>query len=91
MGFTQENLHPEDLALLDAGFEAGVWLGRDVPAAVKSRAVQLAKAHLARVGRRADTPILLVKQGREPRPFTATFAVWESDVATVGRQTLRLR
>ena len=70
--------------MLDAGYELAVWVGRDVSEALRKSATDAGLAHLSSgVARRTDTPILVIKQGAEPRPFTAHFTNWISVPATV--------
>ena len=61
-----------------------MWVGRDVSEALRKAASDAGMAHLSSgVARRTDTSILIVKQGAEPRPFTAHFATWVVDPAVV--------
>jgi hypothetical protein len=83
-GFNQEDLLSDSLYVIDAGYEAYVWIGKDAPKAEREAAADAGLAHArSGVARRADIPLMLVKQGCEPRQLTSQFTTWVSDAATV--------
>ncbi|XP_054103184.2 villin-like protein isoform X4 [Callithrix jacchus] len=75
--FSQEDLGPYDVMLLDTWQEIFLWLGGATGAWKEAVAwgQEYLKAHPA--GRSLATPIVLVKQGHEPPTFTGWFFTWD--------------
>jgi hypothetical protein len=81
--FSQEDLDPNDVFLLDVFSEVYVWVGDKSTAVEKKMALTTAAEYVknATDGRSADTPIVLVHAGHEPSLFTSNFLGWNWEVA----------
>ncbi|XP_062072129.1 villin-like protein isoform X2 [Lepus europaeus] len=76
--FSQEDLDEHDVLLLDTWQEIFLWLGAAAGArnaALVAWGREYLETHPA--GRSLATPILLVRQGREPPTFTGWFSSWD--------------
>ena len=83
--FAQEDLISEDIMLLDTYAEVYVWIGTGANEAEKKDAIITAAEYVKNApdARSGDTPIIVVKQGFEPKLFTANFQAWSADKAKV--------
>ena len=84
--FAQEDLIAEDIMLLDTYDEVFVWIGSGANATEKKLAVETAAAYVTNAPdhrKGEDTPIVVVKQGFEPKIFTAHFPGWNAEKAKV--------
>lgn len=79
LAFTQSDLTPENIFLLDAGSIIYIWLGSMVDAAQKQAAwiVALHLISIHPIPRNITVPIAVVKQGYEPITFTGFFDKWD--------------
>nr|XP_051685192.1 villin-like protein isoform X7 [Oryctolagus cuniculus] len=76
--FSQEDLDQHDVLLLDTWQEIFLWLGAaagERKAALVAWGREYLETHPA--GRSLATPILLVRQAREPPTFTGWFSSWD--------------
>jgi hypothetical protein len=83
--YAQEDLISDDVMLLDAYTEVYVWVGTGANESEKKEAIVTAAEYVKNApdARSGDTPIILVKQGFEPKLFTVHFAGWSEDKAKV--------
>jgi len=74
--------------LLDTYNELFLWIGNGANDAEKKAAMQMASEYIKNSpdGRGPDTPVIIVKQGFEPRLFTANFIAWDPEKAKVRRR-----
>lgn len=79
VSFTQYDLSPEMVGVLDAHSCVFVWLGAHCCPRAKDDARTIAAAYLAYdpSARDPETPILALSQGREPPHFTGFFPHWK--------------
>ncbi|XP_055634484.1 villin-like protein quail isoform X1 [Toxorhynchites rutilus septentrionalis] len=78
-GFTQKDLRPENIFLLDAGNIVYVWIGEFVSSGDRTQCWDLAN-HLITthpVQRDIKMPIAIVRQGEEPITFIGFFEQWD--------------
>eukprot|EP00039_Didymoeca_costata_P031430 m.34694 g.34694 ORF g.34694 m.34694 type:complete len:867 (+) comp8764_c0_seq1:99-2699(+) len=77
--FDQEDLVEEDCMVLDTWAEVYVWVGDKAKDSEKEGAMAMAKKYVESAPDRSvdDTTFLVIKQGREPLPFTANFIGWD--------------
>ncbi|XP_047405102.1 advillin isoform X4 [Sciurus carolinensis] len=77
--FTQDDLNPGDVMLLDTWDQVFLWIGAEANAIEKERALATAQEYLHThpSGRDTHTPILIIKQGSEPPIFTGWFLAWD--------------
>uniref|UniRef100_A0A5F8GAA5 Advillin n=1 Tax=Monodelphis domestica TaxID=13616 RepID=A0A5F8GAA5_MONDO len=77
--FTQDDLNPGDVMLLDTWDQVFLWIGAQANAVEKEGAFASAREYLHThpSGRDTDTPILITKQGFEPPVFTGWFLAWD--------------
>jgi len=77
--FSQEDLIPDDVMILDVYKEVYVWVGRDARREEKENALRLALHYVEKApdGRSPDTPVFRVEQGYEPPTFTCHFLGWD--------------
>ncbi|KAI5705145.1 hypothetical protein M8J75_012335 [Diaphorina citri] len=82
MNFSQQDLIPEDVMLLDARDTIFLWLGdkanRDEVKQSTNLAIEYLKTDPS--NRDLDTPIMVIKQGYEPTTFTGFFGPWDTDL-----------
>ncbi|XP_050417985.1 advillin isoform X1 [Patella vulgata] len=85
--FVQSDLICEDVMLLDCWDNIFVWVGDDANAQEKKEAERVALEYLKTdpSGRDEDTPIIRIKQGREPPSFTGFFGVWDREMWSKGK------
>uniref|UniRef100_A0A8C0LAW0 Advillin n=1 Tax=Canis lupus dingo TaxID=286419 RepID=A0A8C0LAW0_CANLU len=83
--FTQDDLNPGDVMLLDTWDQVFLWIGAEANATEKERALSTAQEYLHThpSGRDADTAILIIKQGFEPPIFTGWFLAWDPHMWSV--------
>ncbi|XP_062058075.1 advillin [Lepus europaeus] len=91
--FTQDDLDPTDVMLLDTWDQVFLWIGAEANATEKERALLTAQEYLRThpSGRAADTPILVIKQGFEPPTFTGWFLAWDPHVWSAGKSYEQLK
>nr|XP_045729034.1 advillin [Mirounga angustirostris] len=91
--FTQDDLNPGDVMLLDTWDQVFLWIGAEANATEKERALATAQEYLHThpSGRDADTPILIIKQGFEPPIFTGWFLAWDPHVWSAGKSYEQLK
>ena len=82
MNFSQIDLVPEDVMLLDTGETLLVWLGHESSKVERSEVLVTAKDYLLSdpSERNVDIPVIVVKQGYEPPNFTGFFGAWDPDL-----------
>lgn len=82
LNFSQVDLVPEDVMLLDVGETLFVWLGGESNQRERSEAMLTARDYLLSdpSGRNPDIPIVVVKQGFEPPNFTGFFGAWDPEL-----------
>jgi len=80
--FTQQDLLDEDVMLLDAGHSIFVWIGYLSNRTERNQGIVVAKEYLATcpTSRDINTPIMMVKQAREPISFTGYFGFWDEEL-----------
>ncbi|CAG5104331.1 Oidioi.mRNA.OKI2018_I69.chr1.g1201.t1.cds [Oikopleura dioica] len=76
----QSDLNPANVMLLDAWNTVFVWIGQESSDDEKEQTLEAAKQYLATdpAGRKG-TPIVQVKQEKEPVTFTGFFAGWDEE------------
>uniref|UniRef100_A0A8C2VLK9 Advillin n=1 Tax=Chinchilla lanigera TaxID=34839 RepID=A0A8C2VLK9_CHILA len=91
--FTQDDLNPSDVMLLDTWDQVFLWIGAEANATEKERALATAQEYLQTHpgGRDPDTPILIIKQGFEPPTFTGWFLAWDPHVWSAGKSYEQLK
>lgn len=91
--FTQDDLNPGDVMLLDTWDQVFLWIGAEANAIEKERALATAQEYLHThpSGRDADTPILIIKQGLEPPTFTGWFLAWDPHIWSGGKSYEQLK
>nr|XP_031318194.1 advillin isoform X3 [Camelus dromedarius] len=91
--FTQDDLNPGDVMLLDTWDQVFLWIGAEANATEKERVLATAQEYLLTHpgGRDAGTPILIVKQGFEPPTFTGWFLAWDSHIWSAGKSYEQLK
>ncbi|GAB5573985.1 villin-like protein isoform X8 [Prionailurus iriomotensis] len=91
--FTQDDLNPGDVMLLDTWDQVFLWIGAEANATERERALTTAAEYLHThpSGRDADTPILIIKQGFEPPTFTGWFLAWDSHMWSAGKSYEQLK
>ncbi|XP_052021980.1 advillin [Apodemus sylvaticus] len=91
--FTQDDLSPGDVMLLDTWDQVFLWIGAEANATEKEGALSTAQEYLVThpSGRDPDTPILIVKQGFEPPTFTGWFLAWDPHVWSEGKSYEQLK
>jgi len=80
MNFTQTDLIPEDVMMLDAHDTIFLWFGNNSNKEERDKAVKMAMEYLKTdpSNRDENTAIVMVKQGYEPPTFTGFFGVWDT-------------
>ncbi|GAB1295636.1 Advillin [Apodemus speciosus] len=91
--FTQDDLSPGDVMLLDTWDQVFLWIGAEANATEKEGALSTAQEYLVThpSGRDPDTPILIVKQGFEPPTFTGWFLAWDPHIWSEGKSYEQLK
>ncbi|XP_054435990.1 advillin [Pteronotus mesoamericanus] len=91
--FTQDDLNPDDVMLLDTWDQVFLWIGAEANATEKERALATAQEYLHThpSGRDPETPILIIKQGFEPPTFTGWFLAWDSHLWSAGKSYEQLK
>ncbi|KFO24519.1 advillin isoform X2 [Fukomys damarensis] len=91
--FTQDDLNPGDVMLLDTWDQVFLWIGAEANATEKERALATAQQYLQThpSGRDLDTPILIIKQGFEPPNFTGWFLAWDPHIWSAGKSYEQLK
>ncbi|XP_017502790.3 advillin isoform X4 [Manis javanica] len=91
--FTQDDLNPSDMMLLDTWDQVFLWIGVEANAAEKGSALAMAQEYLQThpSGRDVDIPIVIVKQGFEPPIFTGWFLAWDSHIWSAGKSYEQLK
>ncbi|KAM8802841.1 LOW QUALITY PROTEIN: advillin [Rhynchonycteris naso] len=91
--FTQDDLNPGDVMLLDTWDQVFLWIGAKANATEKESALVTAQQYLHThpSGRDTDTPILIIKQGFEPPIFTGWFLAWDSHIWSAGKSYEQLK
>ncbi|KAM9671651.1 LOW QUALITY PROTEIN: advillin [Trichechus inunguis] len=91
--FTQDDLNPGDVMLLDTWDQVFLWIGAEANATEKERALTTAQEYLHThpSGRDIDTPILIIKQGFEPLTFTGWFLAWDPHIWSAGKSYEQLK
>uniref|UniRef100_A0AAQ4R980 Scinderin like a n=2 Tax=Gasterosteus aculeatus aculeatus TaxID=481459 RepID=A0AAQ4R980_GASAC len=79
--FTQMDLAPDDVMILDTGNQVYVWVGSDANETEKTGSLNIAEQYLNKdpSGRRG-VPIATIKLGNEPPSFTGWFHAWDPDM-----------
>ncbi|XP_047405100.1 advillin isoform X2 [Sciurus carolinensis] len=91
--FTQDDLNPGDVMLLDTWDQVFLWIGAEANAIEKERALATAQEYLHThpSGRDTHTPILIIKQGSEPPIFTGWFLAWDPYIWSAGKSYEQLK
>ncbi|EHH66443.1 p92 [Macaca fascicularis] len=91
--FTQDDLNPGDVMLLDTWDQVFLWIGAEANATEKKSALATAQQYLLThpSGRDPDTPILIIKQGFEPPIFTGWFLAWDPNIWSAGKSYEQLK
>ncbi|KAI5280636.1 Advillin [Manis pentadactyla] len=91
--FTQDDLNPSDMMLLDTWDQVFLWIGAEANAAEKGSALAMAQEYLQThpSGRDVDTSIVIVKQGFEPPIFTGWFLAWDPHIWSAGKSYEQLK
>ncbi|XP_045148173.1 advillin isoform X2 [Echinops telfairi] len=91
--FTQDDLNPGDVMLLDTWDEVFLWIGAEANATEKEKALATAQEYLNThpSGRDVNTPILIIKQGFEPPIFTGWFLAWDPHIWSAGKSYEQLK
>lgn len=82
MNFTQTDLIPDDVMMLDVYDSIFLWIGNNSNKQERDQAVMMAMEYLKTdpSDRDDNTAILKVKQGYEPPTFTGFFGVWDTSL-----------
>ncbi|XP_017769751.1 PREDICTED: villin-1 isoform X2 [Nicrophorus vespilloides] len=80
--FSQSDLVPEDVMLLDAHDTIFVWIGKLSTKEESRLSLELAKDYLKSdpSGKDVNTPIVIIRQGNEPPNFTGFFKPWDENM-----------
>ncbi|XP_057413216.1 advillin isoform X2 [Balaenoptera acutorostrata] len=91
--FTQDDLNPDDVMLLDTWDQVFLWIGAEANATEKESALATAQEYLCThpSGRDTGTPILIIKQGFEPPIFTGWFLAWDPHIWSAGKSYEQLK
>ncbi|XP_035112128.1 advillin isoform X2 [Callithrix jacchus] len=91
--FTQDDLNPSDVMLLDTWDQVFLWIGAEANATEKESALTTSQQYLGThpSGRDPDTPILIIKQGFEPPIFTGWFLAWDPNIWSAGKSYEQLK
>ncbi|KAM8875847.1 scinderin like a [Spinachia spinachia] len=79
--FTQMDLAPDDVMILDTGNQVFVWVGSDANETEKTGSLNIAEQYLKKdpSGRRG-VPIATITLGNEPPSFTGWFHAWDPEM-----------
>jgi len=82
MNFTQTDLIPEDIMMLDVHDIIFLWIGNNSNKEERDMIVKMAMEYLRTdpSNRDDNTAIVMVKQGYEPPTFTGFFGVWDTSL-----------
>lgn len=85
--FDQEDLIPEDVMILDAGYIVFVWVGDECKPDEKRDALKTAQDYVNGdpSGAREGTPVVMIRQGFEPPNFTMNFHAWNPNKWSEGK------
>ncbi|XP_078324668.1 advillin-like isoform X2 [Crassostrea virginica] len=85
--FSQQDLVPDDVMILDVWDTVYVWIGSGANKQERDEAESLAIEYVKTdpAGRDPDTPVYKVKQGFEPPTFTGFFGMWDRDLWSKGK------
>uniref|UniRef100_A0A671V0Y1 Scinderin like a n=1 Tax=Sparus aurata TaxID=8175 RepID=A0A671V0Y1_SPAAU len=76
--FTQGDLLPDDVMILDTGAQVFVWIGKEANEAEKTGSAKIVQDYLdSDPSGRSGIPITTIKQKEEPRIFTGWFHAWD--------------
>ncbi|XP_065073533.1 gelsolin isoform X3 [Ochlerotatus camptorhynchus] len=78
--FEQDDLNVDDVMVLDGGDEIYVWIGNGATEEERTKSIDMAKQYIRTdpSERNEDTvPIVVLKQGEEPRSFKRLFPAWD--------------
>uniref|UniRef100_A0A8C2ZJ57 Scinderin like a n=1 Tax=Cyclopterus lumpus TaxID=8103 RepID=A0A8C2ZJ57_CYCLU len=79
--FTQMDLAPDDVMILDTWNQIYVWVGNDANETEKTGSSQIAEQYVeSDPSGRTGVPIGTIKQGNEPLFFTGWFLAWDPDM-----------
>ncbi|XP_049444451.1 scinderin like a [Epinephelus fuscoguttatus] len=79
--FTQLDLAPDDVMILDIWDEVFIWVGKDANETEKAGVTKIAQDYLeSDPSGRCHVPIATIKQGEEPVTFTGWFHAWDPDM-----------
>eukprot|EP00884_Botryococcus_braunii_P011402 jgi/Botrbrau1/20262/Bobra.31_1s0047.1 len=84
LDFSQNDLNPDDVFLLDAYYAVFLWVGDECSEREATRGSKVAQEYVKvkKVdGQHTAFPFTRVKQGQEPPAFTANFHGWDSSPA----------
>ncbi|KAK6623318.1 hypothetical protein RUM43_009170 [Polyplax serrata] len=82
LDFSQCDLVPNDVMVLDIGHAVFIWVGRGANKTERVEAPKLVEKYLKTDprGRDLECPIVTIQQGREPPNFTGFFGAWDDDL-----------
>ncbi|KAK3611747.1 hypothetical protein CHS0354_014091 [Potamilus streckersoni] len=91
--FEQQDLVADDVMILDVWDAVYVWVGDGSNKTERDESGRLALEYIKTdpSGRDEDTPVYMVKQGREPPTFTGFFGVWDRNMWDKGKTYEQLR
>eukprot|EP01099_Mayorella_cantabrigiensis_P000414 TRINITY_DN1191_c0_g1_i1.p1 TRINITY_DN1191_c0_g1~~TRINITY_DN1191_c0_g1_i1.p1 ORF type:complete len:857 (-),score=275.17 TRINITY_DN1191_c0_g1_i1:59-2320(-) len=91
--FSQDDLDPDDVFLLDSYNQVFVWVGDRSNEIEKALSFETAVKYVQEVGdgRSLDTPIIKVHAGHEPHMFTCHFLGWDSVKASKKEDPVRAK
>uniref|UniRef100_A0A452RCQ9 Villin-1 n=1 Tax=Ursus americanus TaxID=9643 RepID=A0A452RCQ9_URSAM len=91
--FTQDDLNPGDVMLLDTWDQVFLWIGAEAEATEKESALETAREYLRAhpSGRDTGAPTLIIKQGFEPPIFTGWFLAWDPHIWSARRSYEQLK
>ncbi|KAM9358344.1 scinderin like a [Symphorus nematophorus] len=76
--FTQMDLAPDDVMILDTWDQIFVWVGKDANETEKTGSAKIAEDYVnSDPSGRSGTPMSIIKQGEEPLTFTGWFHAWD--------------
>ncbi|CAB1453805.1 unnamed protein product [Pleuronectes platessa] len=78
-GFTQLDLAPDDVMILDCWDQIFIWVGKDANETEKTESLKIAEGYLSSdPSGRQGIPITTIKQGEEPLSFKGWFHAWDT-------------
>uniref|UniRef100_A0AAG5DQQ6 Gelsolin-like domain-containing protein n=1 Tax=Anopheles atroparvus TaxID=41427 RepID=A0AAG5DQQ6_ANOAO len=86
--FEQDDLNVDDVMVLDGGDEIYCWIGNGATEEERSKSIEMARQYIRTdpSERTEDTvPIVILKQGAEPRSFKRLFPTWDDGFWEVSR------